>query len=366
MMTKFERPQEFTGGQVVVKVEGANAVTPETCVVIAEAGANHNNSIARAVEMAQKAKAAGAWGIKYQLYKAETLAVKESPKYWVDGFGTKSQYEAFKLSDHLPYSAFTELADECRRIGIVFFATPFDFPAVEALEAINTPIYKVASGDITHKPLLQAVAQTGKPVILSTGAATLEEIRDAVEWLNLGPDKLILLACTLTYPTPDPDGNFARLTKFRSELAPYLTGMSDHTIGVAGAWMTAALGGVCIEKHYTIDKSLPDVPDHAMSVDEIELAEMVDACRRAALLRGSDWIGVRDSEIPARENARRSIVFGRDMKAGERVRSEDLEFKRPGTGMAPSHFEKVVGRRLSRDVPREGLVDEDTLSAKDE
>jgi len=332
--------------------------------VIAEAGANHNNSVERAIEMARRAAEAGAWAIKFQLYKAETISVPDSPKYWDDPFGTATQYEAFKLSDGLGYHAYADIAAACRALGIVFFATPFDLAAVEALESIGTPIYKIASADITHRRLIEAIAATGKPLLLSTGAATVEEVQRAIAWSGLGPERLVLLVCTLTYPTPDRDANFSRLTTFRREFAPYLIGASDHTLGTAGGWMTAALGGVCIEKHYTIDKRLPDVPDHAMSLEPEELAEMVAACDRAVALRGEPWIGIRPSEEPARANARRSIVLERDVSAGAVLTHEDLGFKRPGTGVEPFEEDRVVGMRLRRDRPRGTILSyEDLLAA---
>jgi sialic acid synthase SpsE len=331
---------------VEVAVEGAAPLRAGACRVVAEAGANHNNSVERAIEMSRRAAEAGAWGVKFQLYKADSISVPQSPKYWNDPFGTATQHEAFRLSDKLAYEAYGEVAAACREMGIVFFATPFDLPAVDALEDIGAPIYKIASGDITHRKLLEAVAETGKPLMLSTGAATVEEVHRAIEWLDLGPDRLVLLACTLTYPTPDPDAHFARITSFRREFDPFLIGFSDHTLGVAGAWMTAALGGVAIEKHYTIDKKLPDVPDHAMSVEPGELAEMVQACDRASVLLGEEWIGVRPSEEPARANARRSVVLERDVAAGVPLAPEDLGAKRPGTGIPAYMADDLVGRRL--------------------
>jgi N,N'-diacetyllegionaminate synthase len=346
---------------IEVQVDGAEALTQGACRVIAEAGANHNNSVERAKEMAREAARAGAWAIKFQLYKAEGISIPDSPKYWSDEISTSSQYEAFRLSDKLDYADYAEIAAACRELGIVFFATPFDFAAVETLEEIGVPLYKLASADITHRPLLEAIAATGKPLLLSTGAATLEEVRQAIEWSGLGPDRLVPLVCTLTYPTPDEDGDFARLESFRRELDPYLCGVSDHTLGPAGAWMTAALGGVCIEKHYTLDRSLPDIPDHAISVEPAELAEMVRACERGATLRGSDWIGVRDSERPARTNARRSIVLERDVAAGAALAIDDLGFKRPGTGIPPFELERVLGRAARRDLVRGTMLDEGDL-----
>src|SRR3954453_3184813 len=177
---------------VEIRVEGYEPLREGACRVVAEAGANHNNSVERAIEMSHEAAAAGAWGIKFQLYKADTISVPQSPKYWTDPFGTKSQFEAFQLSDKLAYQDYSEIADACKQLGIVFFATPFDLPAVEALESMWCPLYKIASADLTHKPLLEAFAATGKPILLSTGAATVEEIRMAIEWTGYGPDKLVL------------------------------------------------------------------------------------------------------------------------------------------------------------------------------
>src|SRR5262245_17220378 len=140
-----------------VRVEGALPLREGGCQVIAEAGANHNNSVPRAIEMARQAAAAGAWAVKYQLYKADRISIRDSPKYWSDEIGTRTQHEAFQLSDHLDYADYGEIADACRKLGIVFFATPFDIEAVEELERIGAPLYKVASGDITHRPLLEAI-----------------------------------------------------------------------------------------------------------------------------------------------------------------------------------------------------------------
>jgi sialic acid synthase SpsE len=341
-----------------VAVAGAPPIATGACRVIAEAGVNHNNSVEQAIELARQAAAAGAWGIKYQLYKADTISVPDSPKYWSDQIGTPTQYEAFRKSDKLDYGVYGEIAAACRELGIVFFATPFDLQAVDALEAIDVPIYKIASGDLTFKPLVEAVAATGKPVLLSTGAATRAEIEDAIEWSGLGADKLVLLVCTLAYPTADEDAHFARIPAFAEAFAPFLIGMSDHTLGPEGAWMTAALGGVCIEKHYTLDRSLPDVPDHKISVEPHELADMVRFADRAALMRGEDWIGVRPAEEPARANARRSIVTERDVEAGAELTLEDLGYKRPGTGIAPARAPELVGRRAARDLPRGTILGE--------
>jgi N-acetylneuraminate synthase len=341
----------MTGDGVLVRVAGASPLRLGECKVIAEAGANHNNSVERAVAMAAAAADAGAWAIKFQLYKASQLTVPDSPKYWEDPFGTNTQFEAFQLSDRLDYGAWAEVAAACHEFGIVFFATPFDLDAVASLEEIGAPLYKLASADITHRILIEEVAKTGKPVLMSTGAATEDEIDRAIEWSGLGPDRLVPLVCTLTYPTPDEDANFGRLETFRDRFAPYLTGTSDHTLGPDGAMMTAALGGVCIEKHYTTDPHAPDVPDHAMSVTPDELTEMVRTANRGAVLRGVSDIGVRESEEPARMYARRSIVSAVAIDAGSRITREMIDFRRPGTGIPAHELEVVVGSTARVDIP---------------
>lgn len=347
---------------VEVVVKGRESLTADDCKVIAEAGANHANSVPAAVKMSEAAAEAGAWAIKFQLYKADRLTAKESPKYWDDPFGTKTQREAFELSDHMDYSAWAEVSDACASLGIAFFATPFDLDAVTALEDLNVPLYKIASADITHRRLLQEVAQTGKPVLLSTGASTEDEIERAIEWTGLGPESLVLLGCTLTYPTPDPDGNFARIETMRRRFAPYLIGASDHTLGPEGAWMAAALGAVCIEKHYTTDPEGPDIPDHAMSVTPPQLAEMVRAGHRGAVMRGNGKIGVLPSEEPARLLARRSVVSRTGIPAGTVISLDMVEERRPGTGIEGWRIDEVVGRTAAVDIDSDAVLTDDDLA----
>ena len=345
-----------------VAVKGHASLRAGDCQVIAEAGANHANSVEAAIEMSRAAAAAGAWAIKFQLYKADRLTAKDSPKYWDDPFGTTTQREAFELSDHMDYAAWSEVSTACDELGIAFFATPFDLDAVTALEDIGVPLYKIASADITHRRLLQEVAATGKPVLLSTGASTVEEIERAIEWTALDPARLVLLGCTLTYPTPDVDGNFARIETMRQRFAPYLIGASDHTLGPEGAWMAAAVGAVCIEKHYTLDPGGPDIPDHAMSVTPDQLAAMVAAGHRGSILRGSGMIGVLPSEEPARRLARRSVVARVSIPAGTTLELDMLEERRPGTGIPGWRIDEVAGRSAATDIAADTILSEDHLA----
>lgn len=332
-----------------------------SCRVIAEAGVNHNNSIERAIQMAVEAKKAGAWAVKYQLYKAETLTVRESPKYWTDNLNTSTQFEAFTASDRLNYSQYKEVADECKLLGISFFATPFDFEAIAVLESFDVPLYKIASGDITYKSFLNEIAKTGKPVLLSTGASTKAEVMNAIEWLGGDSSKICPLVCTLTYPTPDIDANFARIQRFQGELPEFLIGFSDHTIGPEGGWMVAALGGVCIEKHYTLDKSLGLVPDHAISVNPHELSELVNACNRGSKMRGSETLEFAESEKAARSNARRSLVAKSAIEIGTKFDLDLVVAKRPGTGIEPWKAESLIGKRFLRRIEADQTIFEEDL-----
>ena len=342
--------------QAQIKVLGNDPLILGSCRVIAEAGVNHNNSIERAIQMAVEAKKAGAWAVKYQLYKAGTLAVQNSPKYWTDSLDTSTQFDAFSASDHLDYDQYKEVSDECKRIGISFFATPFDFEAISVLESFDVPLYKIASGDITYKSFLQEIARTGKPVLLSTGASTKSEVMNAIEWLGGDSSKICPLVCTLTYPTPDADANFARIQRFQNELPEFLIGFSDHTIGPEGGWMVAGLGGVCIEKHYTLDKSLGLVPDHAISVNPDELADLVRACNRGATMRGNTNTEFAESELDARKNARRSLVTNRAIMAGTTFELDLVSAKRPGIGMEPWKAESLIGKHFVRNMNQDEII----------
>lgn len=335
-----------------LSVAGLAPLIEGRCRVIAEAGVNHGNSVDRAIELAEAAARSNAWAVKYQFYKAETIARRDSAKYWNDNAASSTQFEAFAESSRLDYLDYRPVAERCSELGIGFFSTPFDLAAVDAMEELGCPIYKIASGDITFGPLLDRVKETGKPVLLSTGASTVSEVAAAVERLGGLGAPVVLLVCTLTYPTPDEDGNFQRIQSMRDSFPGHLVGFSDHTLGAIGGAMAGALGACCIEKHFTLDKTLTDVPDHAMSVDEGELHELVLLAERSAVLRGGPEIGPVESELRARVGARRSIVAGRDLPSGAVVELEDLAFLRPGDGMSPMIAAELVGRRLAHDVPR--------------
>lgn len=314
-----------------------------------------------AFELVRAAADAGAWAIKFQLYKADTIAVKDSPLYWDDKRGVKTQHESFSMSDKFPYDDYKKVADYAERMGIVFFATPFDEEAIECLERIGVPLYKIASADLTNKPLIQAVAETGKPILLSTGASKAEEVAAAVEWAGNLPELVVPLACTLTYPTPYADGHFARIEAMKALFPDFMVGMSDHTRGHEGGWMAAALGAVCIEKHYTMSQQQTDVPDHSFSLEPSHLNQLVRACNLAATMRGEAEVTPAESELAARQMARRSLVTRGTIAAGTQLTRKMLTAKRPGTGISPARIDEFVGKQTARDLADDAVLKEEDV-----
>jgi sialic acid synthase SpsE len=286
-----------------------------------------------AIRMAYDAKTAGAWGFKTQLLQPELIASADAPKYWDDTLGTRTQREAFTKAGLVDYGAWAEVKAACDDIGIVFFATPFDLTAVEALHAMGVQHYKVASGDLTYRDLIRACRDTGGEVILSTGAAYKQEIDRALTW---APDAT-LLACTLSYPTPYHAAHLARIERLRKEYPPNRVGYSDHTSWPRTALAAAALGADLLEVHYTHDNDAADVPDHAIAVDPQRLAEYCAYADMGAMLRGSSDLIPCDEELRARRGARRSAHATRDLIPGQRLTPDDYVWVRPAGPVAPWH-----------------------------
>lgn len=299
--------------------------------VVAEAGQCAEGDVRLAIKMAEWAHQAGAWGIKFQLLQPETIAAPNAPKYWNDDFPTRNQREAFTLAGLVDYGAWREVKEACDSIGIVFFATPFDLAAVDALYDMGVQHYKVASGDLTFKTLIEACHATGGEVILSTGAAYKIEIIRALQWAP----HATLLACTLSYPTPLAAAHLARIESLRRGWPGKRVGYSDHTSHNGTALAAAAMGADLLEVHYTHDKTSGDVPDHAMAVDPEGLADYVAHATTGALLRGSRDIAPCSHEDRARKGARRSAHAARDLKPGEVLGPDDYVWLRPDGPIEP-------------------------------
>lgn len=317
-------------------------------VIIAEAGVNHLKDINLAERIIKEAAENGADIIKFQTYSADGLVVKNAPRFW-DWSGEKkhsgTQHDSYSPLATPEFDFTKQLKDLCDQYGIEFMSTPFDLEAVEVLEALGTPAYKVASGDITNFILLDAIGSTEKPVFLSTGASTGAEIDCAVKrLLRAGTTNLCIMHCSLSYPTRMNDAHLKAIPALQELFPDFHIGLSDHTIGPFIPALSVALGCVAIEKHYTVDKTLPDSADHWLSIDSIELQQMVQNCRVAEAALGHKSKSVSSAEEPARANARRSLVAAQDIPAGTEITREMLCAKRPASGISPIYLDDVIGR----------------------
>jgi len=332
--------------------------------VIAEAGVNHKGSVEAARRMIDEAKRAGADAIKFQTYKAEKLVTRSAPRYWDDPEATGTQYAIFKRSDHFEEADYRALYQHASNVGITWLSTAFDLEAVRFLDELGMLAFKVASADLTNYPLLIAVAETGKPVILSTGASELPEVHAAVDFLiRYGCRDLVLLYCVLSYPTANEDAHLRRIQTLQRDFPEIPVGFSDHTVPddcVIVPSAAVALGAVCVEKHFTLDRSLPG-DDHYLSVDPAQLATMVRNFRAIEAALGNPSFGVQSSEAMARKLARRSIVSAVFIPMGATITPDMLIMKRPGTGIAPSEMTHLVGRRATVDIQPDTLLSWDMV-----
>ena len=343
-----------------MKVKIANKLVGEgePCFVIAEAGANHNGDVEIAKSLVIEAAKNGADAVKFQTYTAEKLVTRTAPKYWVDrGEPGGTQFSTFEKLDSLTETECRQVFELAKEMGILFLSTPFDEESADFLQELGVPAFKIASADITHHPLISHVAAKRLPMIVSTGLATVGEIEEAVSVMHQsGNDNIVLLHCVLSYPTAPKDANLSAMVTLQRVFPRYPIGFSDHTIGLTIPIAAVALGAKVIEKHFTVDKSLPDSPDHPLSVDPRELRDMVESIRRVEEALGSDRKGPVEAEKEAFRYARRSIVASVDIRKGTRITREMLTYKRPGTGIPPKFIDVVIGREAKRDVKEDEVV----------
>lgn len=328
--------------------------------VIAEAGVNHNGSMELAKQLVDAAADAGADAVKFQTYKTEDLVTKESEtaEYQQKNTGKQeSQFDMLK-SLELAYDDFKELKEYCDRKGIQFLSTAHTMSAIDLIDPF-VPFFKVGSGDLTNIPYLEALAERGKPIILSTGMGTLEEVKEAVEAIKKRNQEIVLLHCTTNYPCPEKDANLRVMQTLRDEFN-LPVGYSDHTEGIKIPLMAASLGAKVIEKHFTIDRSLPG-PDHKASLEPDELKEMISKMKQKQHLDIPESILGSPEKLPTKEEneiakvARKSIITKKQIKKGQVLAKEDLIIKRPGTGISPKEYDNILGMRATKDL------DEDTV-----
>jgi sialic acid synthase SpsE len=327
--------------------------------LIAEVGVNHECSMDIAKHQIYLAKEGGANAIKFQTYKAEKLACKNSPSYWNTAEEvTTNQFELFKKYDAFGEREYVKLAEYCQSVGIDFMSTPFDLEAVDWLNNYM-PAFKIASADITNLPLLKKIASKGKPVLLSTGASNLAEISYALDVLKKnGAPEVAILHCVLSYPCDFDAANLGAISHLRTVFPEHITGYSDHTkpdaqmLVITSAWQ---LGAMIIEKHFTHDKSLPGNDHyHSMNGDDIKLFK--NNTKFLISLLGDAVKRVAAEEEAARRFARRSIVAARDIPAGKVIRDADLICKRPGTGISPIYIEEVLGKIAVRTIQEDSII----------
>ncbi len=327
-------------------------------LIIAEAGVNHNGSLAMAKQLADVAKAAGADIVKFQTAKPELVISRfaEKAEYQKAETGeAESQLEMCKRI-HLTFDEHAQLKEYCDSIGIAYLSTPFDLDSIDFLQQLGTPMWKVPSGEITNLPYLEKIAATKKPVLLSTGMSMISEIEDALTILeDGGAGPITLLHCNTEYPTPIEDANLLAMQDLREQFG-LPVGYSDHTAGIEADIAAAALGAVVIEKHFTLDKALPG-PDHKASLSPEELTAMVAAVRKTELALGDGRKHVTESEAKNKPIARKSILAKRDIKKGETFTPENLTVKRPGDGISPMRWYDVLGKTAKRDFAEDEKIE---------
>lgn len=324
--------------------------------IIAEAGVNHNGSFALACKLVDAAKEAGADCIKFQTFKSENLVSRSAKKaeYQKMTTGDSSQQDMLKKLE-LSFDEFIQLKNYCEKVGICFLSTPFDFDSIDFLDSINMPFWKVPSGEVTNLPYLLAIAKTGKPIVMSTGMCTLQEIRAAIDVLQAnGAKEIKLLHCNTEYPTPFEDVNLKAMQTMRDEFQVEV-GYSDHTKGIEVPIAAVSLGATIIEKHFTLDRNM-EGPDHKASLEPQELAEMVCCIRNIEKALGSGDKMPSPSEKKNIAVARKSIVAKSKIKAGDTLTENNITVKRPGTGISPMKWFEVLGTKAVKDFDEDELI----------
>lgn len=327
---------------------------------IAEIGVNHEGSLTKAKELIISAKNGGANAVKFQSYKAEKLTIQNSPAYWDQSEeSTNSQFELFKKYDSFEAGDYFNLKKFCEENEVEFLTTPFDVDFVDELDEILN-FYKVASADLTNYQLLKKIAEKKKPIILSTGASTISEIKSTINFLSQYKVDIILNHCVLSYPAPTSSANLGMLLNMSEEF-PHIIGYSDHTVPDDEHLVlicAVSFGASVLEKHFTLDKSMPG-NDHYHSYDERDLTEFNKKLGILRTITGKELKEVLEVELPARENARRSLVYFDNYSKGMTIKEEMIVAKRPGTGISPSKFEDFIGKTLNVDVNKDEQINPD-------
>lgn len=345
------------------EVNGRRIGLDQPTYIVAEMSANHNQSFEEAARIVHAAKEAGADAVKLQTYTADTMTLASEKEHFQIGKGTiwegRNLYDLY-VEAYTPWEWQPKLKTIADGLGLDLFSTPFDDTAVDFLEKMDLPVYKVASFELVDIPLIERIARTGKPMIMSTGMATMEEIEEAMQAARgAGATEIALLKCTSAYPAPSDEMNL-RTIPHLAETFRVPVGLSDHTMGIAVPVASVALGACIIEKHLTLSRSTPG-PDSAFSLEPDEFKAMVDAVRIAEQALGQVRYGVTENQAASRA-FRRSLFVVRDMKEGDEFTPENVRSIRPGYGLAPKHLKDVLGKQAVKDISAGTALDWESLS----
>lgn len=331
--------------------------------VVAEIGCNHNGSVELAQKMVLKAKECGVDAVKFQTFKAKELISRYAPKadYQKETTGTDDSQLEMTAKLELSHDDLIRLKAYAESLGLVVFSTPFDMGSIEFLDSIGQSLWKIPSGEITNLPYLQrigAINRDGKKIILSSGMATVEEMRQCIDVLikaGTTEKDIILLHCNTEYPTPDGDVNILAIKDLKASFPNVAVGFSDHSVGYVAAVGAAILGAELIEKHFTLDKNY-EGPDHKASATPVEMKALVDNVRRIEVMAGSDKKIVTESEKKNKIVARKSIVALTEIKAGDFFTEDNITCKRPGNGISPMNWYNVLGKVAEKDFDTDELI----------
>lgn len=334
------------------------------CFIIAEAGVNHNQKLDLAIKLVDIAADCGADAVKFQTFTGDDLVTKwgKMASYQLKNIGQEMTQREMLKSVALPEEYYGPIIKCCEERNILFMSTPHGGkPAVRLLEALGVSAYKIGSGDLTNYIILDVVAKTGKPVILSSGMATLEETKDAIRFIrSKGNNRIAMFHATTNYPCPSEEVNLLAMKTMMEEL-DVPVGYSDHTQGIQAAVMAATLGMALYECHFTLDKTLPG-PDHIASAEPDELKSRIQAIRQVPTILGRKEKIPTKSEVDLmRDTVRKSIVMTKDLKVGHIITEDDLEAKRPGDGVSPTQYEKFLGKRLKVDFKKDEQITVDDI-----
>ncbi len=336
----------------VIQIKGRAIGADYEPYVIAEMSANHNGDMSNAFNIIKMAKASGADAVKLQTYKPDTITLDmKTPEFMIEGglWGGQSLYELYE-SAYMPWDWHKPLFDYARKVGITIFSSPFDSTAVDLLEDLNAPAYKIASFEAVDLPLIRYVASTKKPMIISTGMADADEIQEAVDAArSSGCEQLVLLHCVSGYPAPSDDYNLHTITDMQQRFAVPV-GLSDHTLDNTTAIASVALGACVIEKHVTLDRC-GGGPDDSFSLEPVELKALCDGAKTAWRALGQVNYARKSSE-QANVKFRRSLYVVKPLKAGEMITPEHIKSVRPGYGLAPKYWDEVLGKKAKFDISK--------------